>query len=310
MTAPPVRELLARCAATRQRVTDNHMFTVTREGDRVGTFRLQLFTALSIRPVAIATWTLGDGAPPTSHAEKYAAEVWRRHFPDCTEPPIWIQVQHLPDLPDYSPRFTLVTFDEERPYVLTGPHWFPMSDADAARLVGATVDRGRGQRKELPRPQAHKSYPIYQVAWVGLLPRPKDMDRGCITSTAPTWQCLCLQLVPRRRVRDCCYYHSVDWHRVSGAAIRIMRHTRRAGPAGEAFTDRLRELVHAETLPFEEKQALKELLDDGTGIQIDRDDDGNRHCINGRHRVSAMLGVGVRRTVIIRWERPDSNTGP
>ena len=89
-----------------------------------------------------------------------------------------------------------------------------------------------------------------------------------------------------------------------------MRHTRRAGPAGEAFTDRLRELVHAETLPFEEKQALKELLDDGTGIQIDRDDDGNRHYINGRHRVSAMLDVGVRRTVTIRWERPDSNTGP
>jgi hypothetical protein len=87
VTAPHVRELLAACAAPRERLTDEHMFTVARDGFRMGTFRLQLFTADDARPVAIATQTAGEGASLTNRAEKYAAEAWRRHFPHLAEPP-------------------------------------------------------------------------------------------------------------------------------------------------------------------------------------------------------------------------------
>ena len=62
MTAPVVQKLLAVHAAARQRVTDGHMYTVTRDGHRMGTFRLQLFTAAAARPVAIATQTVSEGA--------------------------------------------------------------------------------------------------------------------------------------------------------------------------------------------------------------------------------------------------------
>jgi hypothetical protein len=48
------------------------------------------------------------------------------------------------------------------------------------------------------------------------------------------------------------------------------------------------------------------LLSEGAGIQVSRDDDGHRYYINGRHRTTAMLAAGVRRTVIIRWNAPDT----
>jgi hypothetical protein len=64
VTAPVVRELLASHAGARQRVADDYMFTVTRDGYRVGTFRLQLFTAPGTRPVAVATQTAGRGRVP------------------------------------------------------------------------------------------------------------------------------------------------------------------------------------------------------------------------------------------------------
>jgi hypothetical protein len=39
-----VQKLLATCAAACECVADEHMFTVTRGGRLIGTFRLQLFT--------------------------------------------------------------------------------------------------------------------------------------------------------------------------------------------------------------------------------------------------------------------------
>ena len=73
MTAPYIRGILEAHAATRQRVTDEHMFTITSGTARMGTFRLQLFTAPGARPVAIATQTTGEGGSLTNRAEKYAA---------------------------------------------------------------------------------------------------------------------------------------------------------------------------------------------------------------------------------------------
>lgn len=105
--------------------------------------------------------------------------------------------------------------------------------------------------------------------------------------------------------RDCCYYHSVDWRAVSAAAIRIVRRARREGLAGEAIGERADELAEPQGLTGEEELALAELLTDHSGIQPGRRALlGRRYYTNGRHRTSAMLDSGVRRTVVIRWRYP------
>ena len=70
MAAALVRELLVTCAAARECVADEHVFTVTHGGLLVGTFRLQLFTASGVRPVAIATQTMGEGGSLASRVDQ------------------------------------------------------------------------------------------------------------------------------------------------------------------------------------------------------------------------------------------------
>jgi hypothetical protein len=144
---PAVRDLLAAHAAARERTADDHMFTVSSwNGARMGTFRLQLFTAPGTRPVAVATQGPAEGGRLTDWAEEYAAEVRRRHFPDSAEPPVWITLQLAPaSLERRRPqRFSLVTFLAWEPHALSWPQRFPMTDADVAALTGAPVDRDRG----------------------------------------------------------------------------------------------------------------------------------------------------------------------
>ncbi|MGH3220783.1 MAG: hypothetical protein ACRDPY_19150 [Streptosporangiaceae bacterium] len=306
---PRIHELLAEHAAARRQVVDEHMFTVTREGgSRMGTFRLQVFTTPGARPVAVATQTWREGGSLTNRAEKYAAEVWRRHLSQDTVPPVWIELQLL-NVPGHPDRFTLVTFDQLHPYQLVGPQWCQMSDGEIEQLVGGPVDRSRGEGYQ-PWPVPPEELPVYRVAWVVLLPKPEGMDRGCIRATPPWWQRASRQLIPRRQTRDC-YYHSIDWHRVSAAAIRIVRRARAEALTGEELTDRLSDLANgAKDLPDLERHALWELLSDGAGIQLSDDGSGRGWpYINGRHRVTAMLEAGVRRTVIIHWEMPEE-AGP
>jgi hypothetical protein len=155
---PPsaVRELLALYAATRQRTSDDHMFTVTSwNGTRIGTFRLQLFTAPSTRPVAIATqYFPGEGVPLGTWTEEYASEVWRREFPDSAEPPVWITLQLHPGPRDAPPElFTLVTFQAGGEHELSSPQPSPMTDADGppslacrpAGIAARDTSRGRGR---------------------------------------------------------------------------------------------------------------------------------------------------------------------
>jgi hypothetical protein len=301
-----VRELLASYAGARQRVVDDHMFTVTRGGHRAGTFRLQLFSALGLRPVAVATQVGGEGGSLMNRAETYAAEVWHRHFPDLTEPPVWIELQLVPgSARSYPERFTLVTFSVGQPYALARPGWCRMTDADLEFLVGAPVDRDRGAGYT-PWPPEPEEEPSWHVVWTAWLPRPEGVDRGCLTGQVPWRRVLARQVLPRRQPRDCCYYHRIDWHLVCAAAIRVTRQAGGECLSGEAFADRISELALAGDLPDEEKTALAELLFDGTGVQVSRDGDGRRFYINGRHRTTAMLEAGVRRTVIIRWNMPGS----
>lgn len=142
------------------------------------------------------------------------------------------------------------------------------------------------------------------MAWTILLPRPEGMDRGCITAAQPWWRCLARQVIPRRTTRDCCYYHRVNWRQVSAAAIRVARQARREGLAGDAFGDRVAVLAAAQGLPAQEEDALADLLADHSAIQPGRRFRLRAGYTNGRHRTTAMLDSGVRRTVIVRWRYP------
>jgi hypothetical protein len=298
-----VHEVLAAHAAARQRTADDHMFTVTACGDRAGTLRLQLFTAPGARPVAVATqYFPGEGDPLGKWAEIYAAEAWRRALPGSAEPPVWISLRLSPE-PGAPPEpFTLVTFAAGDDYDLHRPQWHPMTDADVALLTGMPVsrDRGEGYQPWAPEPAPQ---PDWRVAWTILLPTPRGMNRECIRAVPPWWKRLARQVIPRRAPRDCCRYHRVDWHSVSAAAIRVTRQARREGLAGRALADRAAELAEAQDLPPREKEALAEMFTGDKTIRPPRH--FQRHCHyrwgNGRHRITAMLESGVRRTVV---ERP------
>jgi hypothetical protein len=199
-----VRDLLAAHAAARERTADEHMFTVSSwNGARMGTFRLQLFTAPGTRPVAVATQGPAEGGRLADWAGDYAAEVWRRHFPGSAEPPVWITLQLPPSSREgrRPQRFSLVTFRLWEPYELSWPQRFAMTDADVAALAGTPVDRDRGDVYQ-PWPVESDPEPVWRVAWTILLPRPEGMDRGCITAAAPWWRCLARQVIPLRTTRD------------------------------------------------------------------------------------------------------------
>jgi len=91
MTAAQVRALLTAHEAARERVADEHMFTVAVRGRWRTTFRLQLFTAPGKRGVAVATQIIGESASLHNFAEACAADVWRRYLPGTADPPIWIE---------------------------------------------------------------------------------------------------------------------------------------------------------------------------------------------------------------------------
>lgn len=217
------------------------------------------------------------------------------------EPPVWITLQLPPgSLEERRPqRFSLGTFRVWEPHVLSWPQRFAMTDADVAALAGAPVDRDRGDGYQ-PWPVEPDPEPVWRVAWTILLPRPEGMNRGCITTAPPWWRCLARQVIPRRTTRDCCYYHRVNWRQVSAAAIRITRQARREGLAGEAFGDRVAVLAAAQGLPEQEEEALADLLTDHSAIQPGPRFRFRAGYTNGRHRTTAMLDAGVRRTVIVR----------
>jgi hypothetical protein len=311
MAAALVRELLVTCAAVRECVTDEHMFTVTRGGLLIGTFRLQLFIAPGVRPVAIATQGAGEGGSLASRSAEYAAAVWRRRLPDADWPPVWLELQLTSGRPDLSGdqpgSFELITYATARRYRLGQPQRCPVSYQDVVRLVGAPVDCDRGDWYT-PWSAVPEEQPACQLAWVGLLPAPVDVDRGCFTGTPPLRRRLARQLVPRRHTRTCCYYHGVDWIQVSATAIRIARQIQAEGRVGDARTSSAYDLAAAADLPQPEREALAELLAGPTAIRVGRDDQGRRYYLNGRHRAAAMIDAGVRRSVIFGEKKPAGQT--
>jgi len=110
-------------------------------------------------------------------------------------------------------------------------------------------------------------------------------------------------VIPRRAPRDCCYYHSIDWHQVNAAAIRVTRQARREGLAGRALGRRAAELAEGQDLSPQEKEALVALFTGDSTIRPTRLLRRRPGYENGRHRITAMFDSGVRRTVIERQQR-------
>jgi hypothetical protein len=126
------------------------------------------------------------------------------------------------------------------------------------------------------------------------------MNRGCFKTAPPRWRRLARQVIPRHAPRDCCYYHRVDWHQVSAAAIGVTRQARWEGLAGQTLSGRAVELAEAQDLPPQEREALGKLLTGYTAIQPTRLLRRRPGYNNGRHRVTAMFDSGVRRTIVLR----------
>ena len=297
---------LAALAGARTQVVDEHMYRLPSEARWPVTFRLQLFTAPGLRPVAIATQIpgAGEGGSLTNVAETCAETVWQQHFPDEPEPPVWIAHMILDDLDDPdSPvvrdlQLVMFTADpDER--ILHHPEWLQITPADVDALVGRHVDLERGSgfiRPELdPVPES-----TYDSRLVVLLPRPHPFrEAGCMAAGVPWWRRLGRQLVPRRGGRDCCWYHGGDWQTVTRLAIYL---TAQATTNGLAFADTAAHvLAHPDTqhLTGWEREALNSLLTDP--IRPYRPWPRRDGYNNGQHRAQAMLDAGVRRVLIERY---------
>lgn len=300
-------------AGLRVRVVDDHMFEIRHrpDGPRRGSCRLQLFTAAGLRPVAVATWVRGDGCSLTNCAEQFATEAWRRHCPQDAEPPIWIERQTLGSDPNDETWQKVVIFTVAGRFELSSPKWYGISNEELTKLVGNKVDPSRGEGfRPLPEPVFRVQY---RTRWVATLPNPRPLnDPDCMTEPGPNLvRRLGQQLVPRRTPSDCCWYHEGDWAKVSRTAIRLVREA----VANDVPEDEIYEVVQdrAETEGVNgwDLAALDSLVNPYAGIFVARRPFHAEHgrtrthsfYVNGRHRVQAMLGAGVRRTLVVTyWE--------
>lgn len=299
--APPrgpsfVEWFVAQHAGGRTRVVDEHRFVGKPGPPLDATFRLQLFTAPGLRPVAIATQTMREGMSLTNGAELFAAAVWRRYLPEDGEPPVWIQLCQLRSRGPASFRLVLLTVDG--PHALRGARWLGISLAQVEQLLGGPVDTGRGCGfvPRPPDPEADESY-FYRTVWVARLPRPHPFRQpGCMPVGTPLYRRVLRQLVPRRRPRGCCWYHGGDWHAVCRAAIRLVAQAQREHLSGDQLCIRVMHRAESEGMDRWALEALESLLEYGTWIDVNE-----QGYVNGQHRAQALLDAGVRRTVVVGW---------
>ncbi|WP_144022966.1 hypothetical protein [Asanoa hainanensis] len=294
---PAVQRLLAEHSGARERIVDDHMFVFQRHGYPPSTFRLQLFTQLGLRPVAVVTQTAGEGASLINRAERYVEAVWQRHCTDDPTPPIWIQHQLLRE--DAADDLRHAAFDVTGPHqVGSPPRWGArLAPGDLAELVSAPVDLGRGSGF-LPRPPEPEPQLRYTTALVALLPRP-DLEtdqRPCMRVGLGWWHRVGRQLRPTHTGRSCCWYHRGDWHEVSRMAIATATAALRHGVEVEDVAAYV--LSHATAdhrLEGWSLEALESLFVEP--IETHRP----IGYVGGRHRAKAMMDAGVRRTLVVLY---------
>jgi hypothetical protein len=166
-------------------------------------------------------------------------------------------------------------------------------------------------------------YVIYPVALLPPLERDSfhyseaERSNKCMRRGMPLWERLKRQVV-HGQPRDCCYYHSVDWHKVANEACRIAREVPLAAQlppwrpgddsdeAEEAYErawkphDDAQDRAAACDLPEREREAVDELLSPATAIWLVHAGSSPLDYQNGRHRAHALMSSGVRWVPIIR----------
>lgn len=298
-----------RFAGPREPLVDDTMF---HPGPDLGhwsvSFRLQLFTAPGLRPVAVVTQAVEDGPSLTNAAERYAAAVWERHCPDEAEPPLWVQRQLWGDRfgGHDQEKWELVAFTEAEPYQLRGPTWRTLSDGQLRELVGRPVDTGRGAgytpRLPVPEPELH-----FDIWPVRRLPRPRPFrEPACMPAGTTSWRRLLRQTLPTTLARPCCWYHGGDWHSVTRHAITALHRARRDGVPAEELEDYADRYAQTTGITPWQRQALASLFSLGDAIQPD--EEGG--YVNGQHRSQVLMDTGVRRTVVLLHRWPPPSTEP
>jgi len=107
------------------------------------------------------------------------------------------------------------------------------------------------------------------------------------------------QVFPRRRVRDCCYYHRQDFHAIAAAVNAAHRQLRRSGLGGDDADELKFRLLEGSRLSEDERSTALLLLAEDCGIQIVRWPGERRWTYHdGRHRARALMDAGVHRILI------------
>jgi len=166
-------------------------------------------------------------------------------------------------------------------------------------------------------------YVIYPVARLPHLARDSfryseaARSNRCMRRGMPVWERLTRQIIPIR-LRNCCYYHSVDWPKVAAEAIRLAQKVPLAAQQAawlpeddtsesQAAYERvwrpyndLFELVNECDLPERECEAVTDLLDPAAAICLHHLA-GSLTYVNGRHRAHALMSAGVRWVPVLRY---------
>jgi len=141
---------------------------------------------------------------------------------------------------------------------------------------------------------------VWRVARVASFPRAvllprrhedEDLPDLCVR-TIPAWRRRFRQVLPRHGGQDCCWIHGGDWHVVSGLAVRLLREASSDGTEDDIeLSSRMMIAARAEGWTGWAWEAFESLV----YFPINVDADG---YVNGRHRASAMMAAGVRKTVV------------
>ncbi len=290
-------EILAEQSGPRERVLDEHMYEVKDQLSR-GTFRLQLFTADGLRPVAVATQDETEGWSLTNGCETFASIAWGAHVPDGP-PPIWVQrsIYSAPfaeGLDDW--KLVILDVESESDHMLGYPDWQHITQEELDQLVGRAVDPERGERFVPPPPE-----PEYQLSFVqarvDLMPKGRPFRVECMARTS-WWRRLLRRWRPLVN-QSCCWYHGGDWRVANEMAIRLLAVARAAGVDPEDIGVHVVRAAQAEGVDTWTLQAIDSLFIDPIFVG-----DGTATMFtNGQHRVMAMRDAGVAMTLIGRDER-------
>jgi hypothetical protein len=289
-----VDALISEQSGPRERVVDEHNFTVPGH-PATGTFRVQIFTGVRLRPVAVVTQTSAEGPSLTGCDEAYPSAVWRTFLPGEHEPPIWIQRQLLGSMEWFDYQLRLFERHGEDYRVAASGYGTILTFAQAESLVGCPIDPTRGERF-VPLPQPAPTHALrYRVAFVLALPKTTPFRRAeaCMSGRGLWRRRLLRQIAPRTTQAGCCWYHGGDWRVVSQLAVRLLSEARRAAVDDREFYHWAMDHPAVLGLSDWQTRALASLLSPGIAIDADR-----RGYGNGNHRVRAMLDAGVRRTVV------------